>query len=87
MTIPESLQFDLAAVAADLSDLGNLRGEVDVQHLFEGANGGNTSLTQPAPQNTTIQNLTIEVNPTYREVQSEASIYYDVQAALAHISR
>jgi hypothetical protein len=41
-------------------------------------------LSQPAVQaagNTYITN--VEVNPSYKNVQSEASLYYDVSAALA----
>lgn len=33
------------------------------------------------------QQISIEVNPTYRNVQSEASIYHDVSAALAVVRR
>lgn len=32
-------------------------------------------------------NYNIEINPTYRNVQSEAGVYYDVEAALAVIGR
>jgi hypothetical protein len=31
------------------------------------------------------RNITVEVNPTYRNYESEAGIYYDVTAALAAV--
>lgn len=33
------------------------------------------------------RSINIEINPTYRQVQSEASIYYDLTAALAMVGR
>ena len=81
------MQLDFAKIASDLDAIGNIGGSLDVRHLLEPARGAGTALTQPAPNQTTIQNLTVEVNAAYSEVQSEASVYYDVQAALAHITR
>lgn len=87
LSIPEDMQLDLSNITAELGSLENLGGNLDVRHLLQPTGGASTSLTQPSPSQTTIQNLNVEVNAAYSEVQSEASIYYDVQAALAHITR
>ena len=80
--------LDKLAELSDFESLGKLGASVDVRHLFQPQNGGlNTLLTQPSPSYTNIRTINVEVNPTYATVQSEAGIYYDVRAALAHMSR
>ena len=85
--IPEGMELDFAQIASDLGSMQNLGADLDVRHMLEPTRGAGTALTQPSPSQTTIQNLTVEVNAAYSETQSEASVYYDVQAALAHITR
>jgi hypothetical protein len=43
-----------------------------------------TVMAAPAVSSNSIdRSIHIEINPTYRNVQSEASIFYDVSAALS----
>ena len=84
---PADLQLAFANAVTNAGSLDNLSGNLDVRHMMQPTSGASSSLTQPSPSNTTIQNLNVEVNASYSEVQSEASIYYDVRAALAHIAR
>ena len=73
---------------SDSGSLGTLGAKIDVNHLIPATAGGvNTLLSQPSPSYTNIRTINVEINPTYAQVQSEAGIYYDVRAAIAHMSR
>jgi len=85
--IPSSMQANMDNFFDSMSNLSDVGGNVDVNHLFRGVDGANSLLTQTSPSQTSIQNINVEVNSTYAETQSEASVYYDVRAALAHVSR
>jgi hypothetical protein len=99
MSIPAGMKFDTSGASLDsvteklkalseMSSLGSLGSNVNVRQLFNPASSGPSSLlTQPSPSLTNVRNINVEVNPTYAQVQSEAGIYYDVRAALAHIQR
>ena len=68
---------ELANIALQSDSLRSLSGQFAFSRQI-GAGGGNL----------TYQNITnVEVNPTYRNMQSEASIYYDVSAALTFAMR
>ena len=99
MLVPAGMEFAESNASVDeilkklksLSDFGSagsFGANFNAQQLIQPmANGSNRLLTQPSPNLTNVRNINVEVNPTYAQVQSEAGIYYDVRAALAHIQR
>lgn len=98
--IPRDMDFEIGEASVqtaieklkelrEAGSLGKLGANVDLTQVLNAnsAGGGNSLLTQTSPSYTTIRTINVEINPTYAQVQSESSLYYDVRAAIAHMSR